>query len=198
MSTEVLTDRRERILRAASRHFATQPYDKVSTVAIAADAGVNRGWLYHEFGSKRDLYLAVLQRTAHVPSLPSLSGLAGSSDLEAAAAQVVTEWLDAVGGTRESFLALRRVHAGAHGDPTVDGVVREMQEGSIDTVLATTMADPADASPAARALVACFGELAWQAIWEWLESGRLDRPQVHRLLTAALVAMVEMMPQVVR
>ena len=198
MSTEVLADRRERILRAASHHFASQPYDKVSTVAIAADAGVNRGWLYHEFGSKRDLYLAVLQRTAYVPSLPSLSGLVGSSNLQAAAAQVVAEWLDAVSSTRESFLALQRVHTGSHGDPTIRGVVREMQEGSIDTVLATTMAHPGEAPPAARALVACFGELAWQALWEWLESGRLDRGQVHSVLTDALVTMVGLIPRVVR
>lgn len=196
MSTEVVTDRRDRILRAAAHHFASQPYERVSTVAIAADAGVNRGWLYHEFGSKRDLYLAVLQQTARVPSLPSLAGLLGSDDLEAAASAVINEWLDGVGGTRESFLALQRVHTGSHGDPVVRGVLREMQEETIDNVLGTVATDPAGASPAARAMVACFGELAWQALWEWLESGRLDRAQVHAVLTKSLTAMIELVPKV--
>lgn len=196
MTAEVLTERRERILRSAAQHFAGQPYEKVSTVAIAADAGVNRGWLYHEFGSKRDLYLAVLQRTARTPALPSLSGLIGSTDLETAAAQVVDDWLTAIASTRESFLALQRVHAGSHADPVIRGVVREIHEGSIDNVLLTVMPEPAEAPPAARALVACFGELAWQAVWEWLESERLDRTQTHRVLTRALTTMVELVPEV--
>ena len=129
MSADVLTDRRDRILRAAARHFASTHYDKVSTVAIAAEADVNRGWIYHEFGSKRDLYLAVLQRTVRTPSLPPLTGLlAASEDLQAAVAQVVDEWLDEIDANRESYLALQRVHTGSHSDPVIRGVLREMQE----------------------------------------------------------------------
>lgn len=198
MTTEVLTDRRDRILRAAAHHFASQPYEKVSTVAIATDAEVNRGWLYHEFGSKRDLFLAVLQRTARVPSLPPLTRLLGSDDLEAAAASMIDEWLDGVAGTRDSFLALQRVHGGAHSDPVVRGVVREMHEVTVDNVLANVVPDPAQVPPAARAMVACFGELAWQALWEWLESERLDRGQVHAVLTRSLIALIELVPTVVR
>jgi AcrR family transcriptional regulator len=197
MTAEVLTDRRSRILRAAERHFAEQPYDTVSTVAIAADAECNRGWIYHEFGSKRDLYLAVLQRTAKVPSLPPLTGLvAGTENLEETAGKLIDRWLDGVSATRESFLALQRVHTGSHSDPVVRGVLREINEGTIDNVLATVIEDPAQAPPAVRAVVACFGELAWQALWEWLESERLDREQVHALLTGSLIALLELMPKV--
>lgn len=196
MSAEVVPDRRERILLAASHHFASTPYDKVSTVAIAAEAGVNRGWLYHEFGSKRDLYLAVLNKTARVPSLPPLTGLIGSDDLPGRAAVIIDAWLDAVGSTRESFVALHRVHTGSHSDPTIRGVVREMHDGTINDVLSSVMARPEEASPAARALVACFGELAWQALWEWLEAERFDRGQVHAVLTTALTALVGLVPEV--
>lgn len=201
MTAEVLADapdRRTRILQAAARHFAEQPYEKVSTVAIAADAECNRGWIYHEFGSKRDLYLAVLQKTARVPSLPPLTGLVvGSDNLAKAAGEVIDRWLDGVSATRESFLALQRVHGGSHSDPVVSGVLREINEGTIDNVLATVVDDPAQAPPAARALVACFGELAWQALWEWMESERLDRTQVHAVLTKSLISLLELVPQVV-
>lgn len=197
MSADVLTDRRDRILRAAARHFASTHYDKVSTVAIAAEADVNRGWIYHEFGSKRDLYLAVLQRTVRTPSLPPLTGLnADSEDLHAAVARVVDEWLDEIDANRESYLALQRVHTGSHSDPVIRGVLREMQEVTIDNVLRTVLSDPAAAPPAARALVACFGELAWQALWEWLESGRLDRPRVHLVLSTSLATLVGLVPEV--
>lgn len=197
MSADVVTDRRDRILRAASRHFASNHYDKVSTVAIANEAGVNRGWLYHEFGSKRDLYLAVMNRTVRTPTLPSLSGLVASDDLGAAVDKVVARWLDEVDSHRESYLALLRVHTGSHRDPVIRGVLREMHEGTIDSVLATATSDPAAAPPAARALVACYGELAYQALWEWLEAGRLDRTQVQTVLSHALVSLIEMVPEVV-
>ena len=197
MATDVVADRRDRILQAAARHFASHPYDKVSTVAIAADADVNRGWIYHEFGSKRDLYLAVLNRTIRVPVLPPVTELLGSDDLETAAAKVVSRWLDEVGSHRESYLALHRVHTGSHSDPVVRGIVREMHEGTIDSVLATAVRDPAEAPPAARAMVACFGELAYQALWEWLESGRLDRRRVQIVLVKSLVTLIELVPEVV-
>lgn len=197
MSADVLTDRRDRILRAAARHFASNHYDKVSTVAIAAEADVNRGWLYHEFGSKRDLYLAVLQRTVRTPSLPPLTGLLTSEDLHAAIDKVVDDWLDEIDANRESYLALQRVHTGSHSDPVIRGVIREMQEVTIDNVLATVVQDPAAAPPAARALVACFGELAWQALWEWLESGRLDRPRVRLVLSTSLATLIGLVPEVV-
>lgn len=196
MATEVVTDRRERILRAASRHFAAHPYEKVSTVAIATDADVNRGWIYHEFGSKRDLYLAVLQRTVRTPSLPPLSGLLDAENVEQAITEMLDEWLDQVVENRESYLAMYRVHAGNRSDPVIRGILREMHEGTIDNALRTVIPDPAAAPPAARALVACFGELTWQALWEWLESGRFDREQVHLVLTKSLTMLFELVPKV--
>ncbi|KAA1419321.1 TetR/AcrR family transcriptional regulator [Nocardioides humilatus] len=197
MTVDVQGDRRSRILHAAAQHFAEHPYEKVSTVAIAADAECNRGWIYHEFGSKRDLYLAVLQGTARVPALPPLTGLVvDSAGRDLAVAQVIDRWLDGVVATRDSFLALQRVHSGSHSDPVVSGVLREINEGTIDNVLATVVEDPGQVSPAARALVACFAELAWQALWEWLGSERLDRTQVHAVLTKSLISLLELVPQV--
>lgn len=55
--------RREQILDVARRHFAERHYDAVSTAELAADAGVNRGLVYHYFGTKRELYLEVLKTT---------------------------------------------------------------------------------------------------------------------------------------
>lgn len=196
MSTDVGTDRRERILKAASRHFAGTAYDKVSTVAIAVEADVNRGWIYHEFGSKRDLYLAVLNRTVRMPTLPLLTGVLGSSDLAASIAVMLDDWLDRIEVNRESYLALQPVHSGSHSDPVVRGILRDMNEATIDAVLASVTRTPEQATPATRALVACFGELAWQALWEWLEAGRLDRERVHLLLSRSLTTLFELVPEV--
>ncbi len=48
-----------RILAAARALFAARGHDAVATPELAAAAGVAQGSLFHHFGSKRDLFIAV-------------------------------------------------------------------------------------------------------------------------------------------
>ena len=72
-------DRRESILVAAAERFAARGYDATTLDEIAAAAGVTKPILYRHFGSKQDLYLALLARHAGpqshrvVPSQPVTS-----------------------------------------------------------------------------------------------------------------------------
>jgi AcrR family transcriptional regulator len=52
---------RASILAAATAEFAALGYGGARVDAIAAQAGVNKRMLYHYFGNKDDLYLAVLE-----------------------------------------------------------------------------------------------------------------------------------------
>src|SRR5689334_14282435 len=142
MSGEVLTERRERILDAAAEHFADQPYERVSTVAIANDAGVNRGWIHHEFGSKRDLYLAVLRRTVRTPSLPPLAARTADPDhLEQAISEVIAGWLDEVDAHRSSYLLMYQIHSGSRSDPVIRGILRELHLETVDNALRAFVPD---------------------------------------------------------
>ncbi|MGQ0658329.1 MAG: TetR/AcrR family transcriptional regulator [Chromatiales bacterium] len=51
------------ILKAAERLFCERGYDGVSVQDIAAAAGGSRANIFHHFGSKEGLYLAVMQET---------------------------------------------------------------------------------------------------------------------------------------
>lgn len=51
----------ERILAAAELLFAELGFDGVSMHAVAARAGVSKANVFHHFGTKNDLYLAVLR-----------------------------------------------------------------------------------------------------------------------------------------
>ncbi|MEM7693138.1 MAG: TetR/AcrR family transcriptional regulator [Pseudomonadota bacterium] len=51
------------ILDAATEEFAIKGYDGARIDSIAARASANKRMLYHYFGSKDELYLAVLERT---------------------------------------------------------------------------------------------------------------------------------------
>jgi TetR/AcrR family transcriptional regulator len=63
---------RDQILDAAERLFARQGFDPTTIKAIGAEAGVNPALLYYYFGSKEELYKAVLQRI--VTSLVTTGG----------------------------------------------------------------------------------------------------------------------------
>jgi AcrR family transcriptional regulator len=52
---------RERILAAARECFAEAGYTAASTHMVASRVGLTTGALYHHFGSKRELYLAVFE-----------------------------------------------------------------------------------------------------------------------------------------
>lgn len=52
----------QRILEAARVCFAESGYAGTSTHAVAARAGLTTGALYHYFGAKRDLYVAVFRQ----------------------------------------------------------------------------------------------------------------------------------------
>lgn len=52
-------DRRRRILDAALKEFAARGYAAASTNAIAQEAGVAKGLVFHHFNSKEELFLAV-------------------------------------------------------------------------------------------------------------------------------------------
>jgi AcrR family transcriptional regulator len=54
---------RAAILVAATREFASEGFGGARVDAIAARAQINKRMLYHYFGNKEDLYLAVLEET---------------------------------------------------------------------------------------------------------------------------------------
>ena len=53
---------KERIFKAAARIFAKRGFDGARVDQIAAAAKINKQLLYHYFGSKDDLFTAVLER----------------------------------------------------------------------------------------------------------------------------------------
>jgi AcrR family transcriptional regulator len=55
--------RRETLVDAAIRVFARTPYRAAGTAAIAREAGVAEPTIYRHYASKRELYLAALDRT---------------------------------------------------------------------------------------------------------------------------------------
>ncbi len=58
-------EKRDRIINAAIEEFANAPYEKASTNNIVNKAGISKGLLFHYFGSKKELYEALIGFVLH-------------------------------------------------------------------------------------------------------------------------------------
>src|SRR5580692_12634916 len=86
---------REALVAAARRLFAARGFAEVSTDAIAAEAGVTRGALYHQFADKVALFDAVVDAVeADIAGrLAAEAAAAGVSDPIEGMRQAVQVWL---------------------------------------------------------------------------------------------------------
>ncbi|BAX96197.1 TetR family transcriptional regulator [Mycobacteroides stephanolepidis] len=174
-------DRKADILTTARHHFSSKPYDSVSTAEIADELGINRGLLYHYFGTKRDLYLEVVRTTIHIPSFPPIPELIASGTFENVLEELIDGWLVEIEQERDAYLTASRLSAfGA--DAEAGAMVQESREQAIDVLMGALFKDPADAPAAARACARAQGRMAETAVVEWLSEGHLSRDQVRELL----------------
>ncbi|MGK5682516.1 TetR/AcrR family transcriptional regulator [Actinoplanes sp. URMC 104] len=178
--------RREQILSVAVRLFGESGYAAVSTTDVARAAGVARGLVNHYFGTKKDLYLEVIRVMLTVPG-PAIAALP-DGDLRTRVDGIVSWYLDVVSRHSRSWLAAITA-GGMAGDPDVDLVITQAIDGAADAVL-TAVGRPSP-GPALHAMARSYVGLAVSTAREWLQRGVLTRAQVHRLLAATLLTMVE-------
>jgi AcrR family transcriptional regulator len=179
--------RRAQILSVAVRLFGERPYPDVSTTDVARAAGVARGLINHYFGTKKDLYLEVVRVMLTVPEV-ALARLP-PADPPARVDAIVAWFLDVVSRHSTSWLAAITA-GGLAGDADLDRVVAEAIDVAADSVL-TAVGFDGGRSDALHAMARSYVGLATSTAREWLQRGVLTRPQVHRLLTATLLTMVD-------
>jgi AcrR family transcriptional regulator len=177
-------ERRRQIIAAARALFSAGHYSTVSMREIAAAAGVARGLLHHYFASKHDLYLEVARDMLRIPTLPLAAHGEGVAPEDLWAASV-DRWLDLIEANRETWLNAMRAGETGH-DPAMREILDEASEVVVERVLEAIGLDAAGAPPELRAVVRSYGGLAQEATREWLERGRLTRPQVRVLLLGAM------------
>jgi AcrR family transcriptional regulator len=182
-------ERRRQILHVARRLFSERTYASVSTAEIAREAGVARGLLHHYFGTKRELYLEVIREILRMPTSPVPTPSPGHG-LRQVISESADRWLDLLERNRGAWLAA----TGSQGpgrDPEVEAILEAGRERAADRLIEALpgVGDPAPAE--LRALVRCYSALAEAASVEWLQRGRLTRPQVHALLVQGFFSLIE-------
>ncbi len=179
--------RRAQILDCARRLFSERHYGAVSLAQVAREAGVTRGLLHHYFGTKRDLYVAVV-RSMVTPPADLLADLP-AGDRGTVLAHAVDLFLDAVRANRETWLAT----VGAQGfgrDAEMEAVLEEAREATAERVI-ELVRPGARPSAELRAAIRAYAGFAEAASVDWLQRRRLTRAQVHALLLGTLTALVD-------
>lgn len=181
--------RREQIFTCAARLFGERPYAEVSTSDIAAAAGVARGLINHYFGTKRELYLAVLRRAVTLPT--TALDVVTDGPIEEKARVAVDWFLTQVTKQGKTWL-VATAPEGLGRDPEVEAILVDAERRSAARVL-EALGVKVDAKHAEmfNALVRAYGGMVKAAGREWLLRGDLDRDQVHTLLSRSLVTLIE-------
>lgn len=182
--------RRGQILSCAVRMFGERPFADVSITDVARESGVARGLVNHYFGTKKDLYLAVIRTMVTIPQV-AVEQLP-DGDLPTRVDASVTWFLDTVSRHRSSWLAAVGANGMGH-DPAVARVLAEAEEVAADRVLTAVGLDGSQPHrDELRAMIRAYvGGLAVSAAREWLQRAAMTRAQVHLLLTTTLLAIVE-------
>ncbi|MBO2461057.1 MULTISPECIES: TetR/AcrR family transcriptional regulator [Actinomadura] len=184
-------ERREQILVCARELFSERPYEEVSNTEIAAVAGVSRGLLNHYFGTKRELYLAVVERMLHIPPVPVPAYEPGASVRERVT-ESITGWLELLERNAGTWLVALDMAAGSAGDDDLARLVDAAREGAVDHITEVVgLSRLAAEHPEVRSALRGFSGMAEAATREWLRHGRLTRAQAHVLLEDTLMHLIE-------
>lgn len=176
-------ERRAQLLELGLHLFSTQPYDDVSIDAIAEQAGVSKGLLYHYFGGKRAFYMATVELSAQ----QMLEALTPQTDLDPAdrVRSGLNRYLDFVEARADAFVALMR--GGLGRDDEVSVVVdrtRQILAGRIVEGVATATETQ---QPLLRVAAASWIGAVEAASLDWLAHRDVDRDAVVELLLGALM-----------
>jgi AcrR family transcriptional regulator len=181
-----VNDRRRQLIELGLRAFTARPYDEVSIDAIAAEAGISRGLLFHYFATKRGYYVACLEIAAEELVRETFS-LETGTPLERLLAGLEA-YFRYVGEHASAYATLLRAGVGA--DPVVRGLVDATRARIIDRIradlepLLPAETDPRQIRAGLRGWIGLVEALAL----DWVDRAELAAPELVSLCMRALVA----------
>lgn len=183
------TLRREQILGAAAAIFRDQEFSAVSLDAVADAAGVTRGLLHHYFGSKRGLYLEVVEQAVRIPETTRLVPEGTSGDLAEVVEVCVESWMRMIAAT--GGLWSGSASTGGLAATDVDEVITRARDELVERMIAELPFPESLDADLLRSALRAYAALARVASEEWLVTGSLTRSQTAALLHSSLMAIVE-------
>jgi AcrR family transcriptional regulator len=182
-------ERAASILAAASAVFAARGYTATSLDDIAAAAGVSKLIVYRHFGSKRDLYLAILDRLRErLDAIATPPGPVDPTDPPAALRAAIATLAEEFAVARSMPDAYRLLLRHARREPEFADYLREVDAGAahrLDGMLAA-IPDRVVRDWLAGVVSATVDE----AFLAWLDAGDPDRDEEMITRTAYLLGAI--------
>jgi len=160
--------KREAILEAAARVFASEGFDRASMAALAQDAGISKANIYHYYDSKDALLFDLLD--SHLKELRdrlaevNLDGLAPAEKLLALCVEVLLAYQGADNAHRVQSAGMD--HLPPDQRQILVGYQRDMVK-KLSSVIAENAPDMFERDPAKLRSVtmSVFGMLNWHYMW---------------------------------
>jgi AcrR family transcriptional regulator len=178
--------RREQLLDLGVRMLATRTLEDLSVDALAEQAGISRGLLFHYFKNKQDFHRAVVQRAADTLLARTRPDL--SRTPAARLALSLEHYVDYVLENRQSYISLVRGASG--GDPALLEIFEHTRAAMTSRVTDDLGVFGASDTPAVRLLARGWAALVEEAVLSWVADPGLSKPELLRVLAASLPAVL--------
>jgi AcrR family transcriptional regulator len=176
--------RRERVIDAAERVFAGQPYEQVTMDSVADEAGISRALLYRHFPGKHALFAAVYQRAAD--RLVDRIRLDADAPLEGQILAGLDAHLDYFAANRNAVLAANQTLAT---DPVVQDIINTELSTLGDRLTGAIALDPLDRQRLSAIAISWLAFVRVMCV-QWLAHGNFSRDELRVICMDALNAVI--------
>lgn len=178
--------RREQLLDLGVRMLATRTLDDLSVDALAEEAGISRGLLFHYFKSKQDFHREVVRRAAD--DLLARTKPDVSQDATGRLILSLARYIDYVLANHQAYISLVRGAAGS------DEALLEIFERT-RVVMTARITDHlavfgVQDSPTVRLMARGWCALVEETVLGWVADPQISKDELLRVLAATLPAVL--------
>ncbi|HEX8305759.1 MAG TPA: TetR/AcrR family transcriptional regulator [Jatrophihabitans sp.] len=178
--------RREQLLDLGVRMLATRTLDELSVDALAEEAGISRGLLFHYFKNKQDFHRAVVQRAAE--DLLARTKPDMSQDPTSRLQLSLASYVDYVEANHQAYISLVRGAAGS--DEALLEIFDRTRAAMTARITDNLEVFGAQDTPTVRLMARGWSALAEEAVLGWAADPQLSKKELLRVLTATLPAVL--------
>lgn len=178
--------RREQLLDLGVRMLATRTLEELSVDALAEEAGISRGLLFHYFKNKQDFHRAVVQRAAD--DLLARTKSDPSHEPSARLRLSLTRYIDYVLANPPAYISLVRGAAG--GDEAMLEIFDRTRAALTARITDNLGAYGVEDTPTVRLLARGWSAMVEEAVLSWVADPQLSKEELLRVLTATLPAVL--------
>jgi len=178
-------ERRRQLVELGTELFTKHSYGELSMAQIARYAGISKALLYHYFPSKRDYFVATLERAAEElrvatepdPSKPPLEQITGSLD----------GYLKLI---EENSASYEKLIESATTVAEVRELIDNVREMTAQRILAGIVPEGTEQPPAVRAAVRAWLWFMDGACLDWVRERDFSRRELRDMLLGTLMGSI--------